>query len=78
MFKKLVALIEHDVMNVRQVARRIVLHEMTSTLRVDIFLSIDAENYLNLRLRAPTDEVMHPTLAPDGELKQLISSTPIQ
>ena len=78
MFKKLVALIEHDVMNVRQVAKRNVLHEMANTLRVDIFLSIDAENYLNLRLRAPTDEVLCPTLAPCGELKQLISITPMQ
>ena len=53
-------------------------HEMTNTLRVDIFLSIDAENYLNLRLRAPTDEVLYPTLSPCGELKQLISITSMQ
>ena len=78
MFKKLVALIEHGAMSVRQVVRHNVLHEMTSTLRVDIFLSIDAENYLNLRLRAPTDEVLYHTLTPGGELEQLISSTPIQ
>ena len=77
-FKKLVALIEHDVMSVRQVARRNVLHEMTNTLRADIFLSIDAENYLNLRLRAPTDEVIYPRLTPCDELNELILSTPMQ
>ena len=77
MFKNLVALIEHDVMSVRQVARRNVLHEMTNTLRVEIFLIVDAENYVNLRLRAPTAALICPSLTPCDELKQLISSTPI-
>ena len=77
MFKKLVMLIEHDIMKVRRATRRNVLHEMANTLRVDIFLNIDAENYLNLRLQAPTGNVISPTLAPCGELHQLISSTPL-
>ena len=76
MFVNLARLIDHDIMKVRQIVRRNILQEITNPRYVDIFLSLDAQNYLNLRLQSPTDKMIG--LTPSDELTQLILRTPLQ
>lgn len=60
-YAKLAVLIDNDIMKVRQITRRDILHEMTDDFRVDVYFVLDRGNYLNLRLLPPT----HPL--PDSE-----------
>ena len=73
---KAVRRIDHDSIKVRQIARRNILQEITNPRYVDIFLSLDAQNYLNLRLQSPTDKMIG--LTSSDELTQLILRTPLQ
>ena len=75
MLVNLTRLIDHDIMKVRQIAWRNILQEITNPRYVDIFLSLDAQNYLNLRLQSPTDKVIG--LAASDELAQIILRTPL-
>ena len=57
MYRAIVRNIDNDIMSIPRVRRRNVLHEMREPLGVHIYFVLDDDNYLNLRLRPPEDEV---------------------
>ena len=60
------------IMQVNSVRRRNILHEMASTLTVNVYLRSDEENHLRLNLKAPVSEVMAASHASEEELVSLI------
>ena len=57
-YKKLAQLIDIDIMKAPKVRRRNILHEMQDTLNVDLYLVLDNEGHLNLKLQAPVNEFL--------------------
>ena len=70
-------LIEQHIMQVNSVRRRNILHEMASTLTVNVYLRSDEENHLRLNLKAPVSEVMAASHASEEELVSLIMRIPL-
>ena len=74
-YTNLAQLIANDIMRFRKINKRNVLHEMTQTRSVSVYFSLGEDNYLNLRLKAPTAGVLDTTTSDAREeLKLLILS----
>ena len=58
MYKKLAQLIDIDIMQAARVKKRDILHEMQHSLSVDLYLVLDNEGHLNLKLQAPVNEFL--------------------
>ena len=75
--QRLAAAVENDIMQVSRVRKRNVLHEMDAQAAVDLYLVLDAENYLNLRLQSPANEVRVPPGFLIEELGHLVGGLPL-
>ena len=75
--KKLAMLIGNDIMQVAQIKRRNILHEMSNPFSVNLYFTLDSENYLNLKLQAPAVEVQEDTTDSRKEFERLNLETPL-
>ena len=76
-YKKLAMLIDNDIMQVAQIKRRNILHEMSNPFSVQLYFTLDIENCLNLRLKAPAVDVQDDTNDSRNEYERLILATPL-
>ena len=60
-----------------QIKRRNILHEMSNPFSVNLYFTLDSENYLNLKLQAPAVEVQEDTTDSRKEFERLILETPL-
>ena len=75
--RHMVAAVKNDIMKVSRMRKRSVLHEMESQVVVDLSFVLDAENYSNLRLQRPANEVRAPPGHLNEELRHLVGGLPL-
>ena len=76
-YHKLSLLIATDIMHTTRITRRNILQEMSSIGSVKLYISLDQDNYVHLRLMAPCGDVVDNSKASRLQLENLILSLPL-